>query len=61
MKINCPNCGVKLAVSEKLHYEMIKCPKCGHEFQVFGSETIRLSREFLDNLKKIKPQDPPKE
>jgi len=52
MEMNCPGCGAALKIGEKHHYKMIKCPQCGREFQALGSETINLTREYLDKMMK---------
>ncbi len=57
MDIICPECKTSLKVGEKHHYKMIKCPKCGKEFQVVGRETVQLTREYLDKLKEKKEKE----
>lgn len=52
MDMVCPTCKAALKVGERHHYKMIKCPKCGNEFQVLGRETVRLTKEYLDKMEK---------
>jgi lysine biosynthesis protein LysW len=52
MEMKCPGCGAALKVGEKHHYQLIKCPKCGREFQALGRETVNLTREYLEKMKK---------
>ncbi len=61
MEINCPGCGAGLKVGEKHHYKMIKCPKCGKEFQVLGRETIQLTKDYIEKqMKKDFGKEPEK-
>jgi len=57
MEMSCPGCGAVLEVGEKHHYKLIKCPKCRREFQALGRDTINLTREYLDKMKKEKKKD----
>ena len=54
MDVTCPSCKASLKVSQKHHYKIIKCPKCGNEFQVLGRETVQLTREYLEKMAKKK-------
>lgn len=62
MDMSCPGCGAVLEVGEKHHYKLIKCPKCGREFQALGRDTVNLTREYLDKMmKKEKKKKKPDE
>jgi predicted Zn finger-like uncharacterized protein len=50
MKVDCPNCNAVFNISEKLHYKVVKCPKCGTPFQVLGADTFQVSKDYIDEL-----------
>ena len=49
-KVDCPHCDAMLSVPEKYHYTMIKCPDCGGELEAASTETVRVTREFIEEL-----------
>lgn len=58
MEMACPLCKAVLKVPDKHHYKIIKCPKCGKEFQALGKETIQLTREYLEKMKNKEKKKP---
>ena len=50
MEMKCPGCSVVLKIPEKHHYKMIKCPKCGKEFQALGAQTIQMTKYYLKKM-----------
>jgi len=57
MEMKCPHCNAGLKIGDRHHYKMIKCPKCGGEFQALGKETIQLTRDYLDKMSKEEKKD----
>ena len=49
-KVDCPHCEAILAVPEKYHYQSITCPDCGGELEAVTTETMRVTRDFIDQL-----------
>ena len=49
-KVDCPHCGAMLSVPEKYHYTTIKCPDCGGELEAVSTETMRVTRDFIEGL-----------
>jgi len=49
-KVDCPHCQAMLSVPEKLHYKTVTCPDCGGELEAISTETMRVSRQFLEEL-----------
>jgi len=50
-KVDCPHCEAMLSVPEKYHYTTIKCPECGHAIEAVTSDTMRVTRDFIEELK----------
>jgi len=49
-QLECLHCEATLSVPEKFHYKTIICPDCGGELEAMTTETIRVTREFLEQL-----------
>ena len=49
-KVDCPHCQAMLSVPEKMHYKSITCPDCGGELEAISTETMRVSRQFIEEL-----------
>tara|TARA_Y100001968_G_scaffold326122_1_gene368593 strand:- start:827 stop:1042 length:216 start_codon:yes stop_codon:yes gene_type:complete len=39
-----------LSVPEKYHYTTIKCPECGGQMEAVSTETMRVTRQFIEEL-----------
>ena len=55
-KVDCPHCGAMLSVPEKYHYTTIKCPDCGGELEAVSTETMRVTREFIEGLEESRDE-----
>ena len=49
-QVECPHCEAILAVPEKFHYKTITCPDCAGELEAVTTETMRVTREFIEQL-----------
>ena len=49
-KVDCPHCGAMLSVPEKMHYKSITCPDCKGELEAISTETMRVTRQFIEEL-----------
>ena len=50
-KVDCPHCEAMLSVPEKYHYTTIKCPDCGEALEAVTTDTMRVTRDFIEELK----------
>ncbi len=55
MKIQCPNCGVKLDVSELEAFSQVSCPRCDTRITIpkWFKDNILLEERFFDNPQKV--------
>lgn len=49
-KVDCPHCEAMLSVPEKYHYTTIKCPDCGEVLEAVTTDTMRVTRDFIEEL-----------
>jgi len=49
-KVDCPHCEAMLSVPEKMHYQTIACPDCGGQVEAVSTETVRVTRQFIEQL-----------
>ena len=57
MDVTCPHCEKSFSVPDEQHYEMLDCEICGRNFQVLTDETVKISREFLQEMLKERPPE----
>ena len=55
-KVDCPHCGAMLSLPEKYHYTTIKCPDCGGDVEAVSTETMRVTREFIEGLEESRDE-----
>ena len=56
-KVDCPHCQAMLSVPEKMHYKTITCPDCGNVLEAISTETMRVSRQFIEELEEDLGED----
>jgi transcription initiation factor IIE alpha subunit len=48
--VDCPHCEAVLSVPEQIHYQTITCPDCGGQVEAVSTETVRVTRQFIEQL-----------
>ncbi|HCP46720.1 MAG TPA: hypothetical protein DIU15_11790 [Deltaproteobacteria bacterium] len=50
IRVSCSHCEALLDVADKYHYQSIECPSCGKPVEVATTDTIKVSRDFIEQL-----------
>ena len=56
MDVTCPHCGKTFSVADDDHYKTVDCEKCGKSFEALTDDTQKISREFLDEILRDRPE-----
>ena len=58
IRVSCPHCEALLDVADKYHYQTIECPSCGKPVEAVTTDTIKVSRELIEQVAGDSPQTP---